>query len=81
MRINKNILFVTIFITITGIFSFLAYKPVDVLIGGPNFPQVEYFVEELDVISEQLGIKVEYKTFSDIETYLIENSDHNLDLH
>jgi len=80
MRINKNILFVTIFITITGIFSFLAYKPVDVLIGGPNFPQVEYFVEELDVISEQLGIKVEYKTFSDIETYLIENSDHNLDL-
>ena len=80
MGLKKNSLFLIIFVVTVSVFSFIAYQPQDVIIGGPSFPQIEYFNEELDIISKELGIAIEYKTYSDIETFLIENPDHNLDL-
>ena len=80
MGLKKNSLFLIIFVVTISVFSFIAYQPQDVIIGGPSFPQIEYFNEELDIISKELGIAIEYKTYSDIETFLIENPDHNLDL-
>ena len=80
MGMSKNSIFLAIFLSTTIIFSFIGYKPIDVLIGGPNFAQVDYFIEELNSISEELGIDIEYEAFSDIETYLIENENHNLDI-
>ena len=80
MKLKNNMMFFLIFISTTLIFSIIAYKPNDVVIGGPNFPQVEYFIEELNVISQELDIKIQYQTYNDIETYLIENPNHNLDL-
>ena len=80
MKLKNNMIFFLIFISTTLIFSIIAYKPNDVVIGGPNFPQVEYFIEELNVISQELDIKIQYQTYNDIETYLIENPNHNLDL-
>ena len=55
-------------------------KPADVVIGGPNFPQIDYFQEEIDSLSEELGITIQYQAFSDIETHLIENPNHDLDI-
>ena len=80
MKLKNNMMFFLIFISTTLIFSIIAYKPNDVVIGGPNFPQVEYFIEELNVISQELDIKIQYQTYNDIETYLIENPNHSLDL-
>ena len=80
MKLKNNMIFFLIFISTTLIFSIIAYKPNDVVIGGPNFPQVEYFIEELNVISQELDIKIQYQTHNDIETYLIENPNHSLDL-
>ena len=80
MKLKNNMIFFLIFISTTLIFSIIAYKPNDVVIGGPNFPQVEYFIEELNVISQELDIKIQYQTYNDIETYLIENPNHSLDL-
>ena len=80
MGLKKSSLFLIIFVVTVSVFSFIAYQPQDVIIGGPSFPQIEYFNEELEVISKELGITIEYKTYSDIETFLIENPDHNLDL-
>ena len=80
MKLKKHIIFLAIFISTTVTFSIIAYQPNDIVVGGPNFPQLEYFIEELDLISKQLDIKIEYKTYNDIETYLIENSNHSLDL-
>lgn len=80
MKLKNNVIFFLIFISTTLIFSIIAYKPNDVVIGGPNFPQVEYFNEELNLISQELGIQIQYQTYSDIETFLIENPNHGLDL-
>ncbi len=80
MGIKSNSKFIIIFIITTVTFSFAAYQPPDVIIGGPSFPQKDYFIEELGLISEELEIKIKYEVFSDIETYLINNPDNKLDL-
>ena len=80
MGLSKNSIFALIFLSTTMVFSFIGYKPIDVVIGGPNFPQIDYFQEEMDLLSEELGITIQYQAFSDIETHLIENPNHDLDI-
>ena len=75
--INKNLISI-FFLLITGIFSYLAYQPQKIVIGGPYFPQLEYFLEELDSISKDLDIAIEYIPFSDIETFISSNESTNL---
>jgi hypothetical protein len=76
---NRNIFFI-IFLIVTVLFSWLAYQPDEVIIGGPFFPEMDYFQEELDEISRTENIKIKYYPVSDIETYLIEVSDNDIDL-
>ncbi len=80
MGINNKSLFFIIFLVVTVFFSWLAYKPDEVTIGGPFFPQMDYFIEELDEISRASNIKITYFPVSDIETYLIEVTDNDIDL-
>ena len=80
MGLKKNIRFISVFLVTTVSLSIIAYQPSDVIIGGPTFPQLDYFIEELEVISNDLGIEISYETHSDIETYLIQNPNNNLDL-
>ena len=63
----------TIFIIIS--FSIIAYQPAEVVIIGPRFHEQDYFIEELDLIAEELGIKIKYNAISDPETFIIENPD------
>ena len=51
--IRKNII-VLLFVTVTLIFSLVGFNPQEVVIGGPYFPQIEYFEEELELISKEL---------------------------
>ena len=80
MGLNNKSLFFIIFLTVTILFSWLAYQPDEVIIGGPFFPQMDYFIEELDEISRDKNIKIKYFPVSDIETYLIEVTDNDIDL-
>ena len=41
MGLSKNSIFALIFLSTTMVFSFIGYKPIDVVIGGPNFPQID----------------------------------------
>ena len=63
----------TIFLIIS--FSIIAYQPAEVVIIGPRFHEQDYFIEELDLIAEELGIKIKYNAISDPETFIIENPD------
>ena len=74
--INKYSIFI-IFILITLSFSIFAYSPEEVVIAGPYFPQIEYFENELDIISADLDIKIKYVPYSDIESEIIEGNDSN----
>ena len=56
-------------------FSIIAYQPAEVVIIGPRFHEQDYFIEELDLIAEELGIKIKYNAISDPETFIIENPD------
>ena len=56
-------------------FSIIAYQPAEVVIIGPRFHEQDYFIEELDLIEEELGIKIKYNAISDPETFIIENPD------
>ncbi len=56
-------------------FSIIAYQPAEVVIIGPRFHEQDYFIEELDLIAEELGINIKYNAISDPETYIIENPD------
>ena len=76
---NRSVFFI-IFLIVTVLFSWLAYQPDEVVIGGPFFPEMDYFQEELDEISRTENIKIKYLPVSDIETYLIEVSDNDIDL-
>ena len=80
MGVNNKNLFFIIFLIVTVLFSWLAYKPDEVTIGGPFFPQMDYFIEELDEISRANNIKITYFPVSDIETYLIEGTENDIDL-
>ena len=75
MELNNKYLILIIFILVTVIFSIFGYSPEEVVIAGPYFPQIEYFENELDVISTDLNIKIKYVPYSDIETEIIEGSD------
>ena len=76
--VNKS--FVPIFILLTSLFSFLAYKPADVVIAGPQMTDLEYFEEELQIIEDSSSLKIKYIVYSDIESHLIENKDSNIDI-
>ena len=68
----------TIFIIIS--FSIIAYQPAEVVIIGPRFHEQDYFIEELDLIAEELGIKIKYNAISDPETFIIENPDSKVSI-
>ena len=76
--VGKN--FIIFFIVTTISFSFFAYKPADVVIAGPQITDLEYFLNELKIIEDITGLKVKYESFSDIETYLIENENTGIDI-
>ena len=59
------------------LFSVIGFNPPEVVIIGPEFHEKEYFLEELDIISENLDIKIQYKAVNDPENYIIENNDLN----
>lgn len=77
MNSYKKYLFPVIFLTVTILFSIIGFKPAEVIIIGPEFHEQEYFLEELDIISENLNIKIQYKTVNDPENYIIENKESN----
>ena len=81
MELNNKYLMLFFFILVTVIFSIFGYSPEEVVIAGPYFPQIEYFENELDLISADLNIKIKYVPYSDIETVIIEGNDSaNVDL-
>ena len=70
---NKKILFFSLTVLIIITFSFLAFDPPEVVIIGPEFHEKEYFIEELNIIADELGIKIKYESVSDAETFIIDN--------
>ena len=76
--VNRQFLVIFLFVTIA--FSFFAYQPIDVVIAGPQMTDLEKFEIELKSIEDSTGIKIKYETHSDIETYLIENSNSDIDI-
>ncbi len=76
--VNRQFLVIFLFVTIA--FSFFAYQPIDVVIVGPQMTDLEKFEIELKSIEDSTGIKIKYETHSDIETYLIENSNSDIDI-
>ena len=78
--IRKNI-FTILFLLVTLIFSIVAFSPNEILIAGPYFPQIEYFENELELISKDMNIKIRYIPLSDVETEIIEgNNTDNFDI-
>ena len=76
--VNRQFLVIFLFVTIA--FSFFAYQPIDVVIAGPQMTDLKKFEIELKSIEDSTGIKIKYETYSDIETYLIENSNSDIDI-
>ena len=72
--------FFVIFLIVTALFSFIAYKPADVVIAGPQLTDLEYFEEELKIIEDSTGLKIKYEIHSDIETHVIENQNSAIDI-
>ena len=68
---NKKTLFFSLTVLIIVTFSFLAFDPPEVVIIGPEFHEQEYFIEELNIIADELGIKIKYEPVSDAETFII----------
>ena len=66
---------ISIFIIIS--FSIVAYQPAEVVIIGPRFHEQDYFVEELNLIAEELSIVIKYEAISDPETFIIDNPDNS----
>jgi len=71
--LNKKIIFFSLTVLITTIFSLFANDPPEVVIIGPEFHEQQYFVEELNIIANELGIKIKYESVSDAETFIIDN--------
>ena len=80
MNSPNKYLFPFIFFSVTIVISIISFNPAQVVIIGPEFHDQEYFIEELDMISDNLDIKIEYKTVNDPENYIIENKDLNASL-
>ncbi len=70
---NKKIIFFSLTVLITTIFSLFANDPPEVVIIGPEFHEQQYFVEELNIIANDLGIKIKYEPVADAETFIIDN--------
>ena len=70
---NKKIIFFSLTVLITTIFSLFANDPPEVVIIGPEFHEQQYFVEELNIIADELGIKIKYEPVHDAETFIIDN--------
>ena len=70
---NKKIIFFSLTVLITTVFSLFANNPPEVVIIGPEFHEQQYFVEELNIIANELGIKIKYEPVSDAETFIIDN--------
>ena len=70
---NKKIIFFSLTVLITTVFSLFANDPPEVVIIGPEFHEQQYFVEELNIIANELGIKIKYEPVSDAETFIIDN--------
>jgi len=71
--LNKKIIFFSLTVLITTVFSLFANDPPEVVIIGPEFHEQQYFVEELNIIANELGIKIKYEPVSDTETFIIDN--------
>jgi len=71
--LNKKIIFFSLTVLITTIFSLFANDPPEVVIIGPEFHEQQYFVEELNIIANDLGIKIKYEPVADAETFIIDN--------
>ena len=74
---NKKLIFFLLIISVTIFFSVVAFEPAEVVIIGPKFHEQEYFEEELNLISNDLDIKIKYQAVPDPETYLIENTNNH----
>ena len=74
---SKKFFLIFLFITIS--FSAIGYEPNDVVIVGPAFPQENYFIEELNLISEETGYKISYISINDVAYYL-QNNPNKADL-
>lgn len=72
--------FFLIFVIVTSFFSYFAYQPFDVVIAGPVITDQVYFEEELEAFSKQNNLRIKYLSMPDIETYLIQNQDNNIDI-
>ena len=77
MITKKHYFFPVIFFIVTIFISIVGFNPPQILIIGPEFHEQEYFIDELDIIAEELDIKIKYKSVNDPENYIIEND--NLD--
>ena len=62
--VSKN--FIILFIVVIVSFSFFAYKPVDVVIAGPQMTDLEYFLDELKVLYELHGWVLNYMCYMNI---------------
>ncbi len=76
--VNKY--FFIFFVFVTSVFSYFAYQPFDVVIAGPVITDQDYFEEELKEFSKQNDLRIKYLSMPDIETYLIQNPDNNIDI-
>ena len=71
--VKPSHLFYVILLVVTIAFSIIGFTPSDVVIVGPSFPQENYFIEELDLISKKTGYKITYVTLNDVSYYLYNN--------
>ena len=74
---NKRVTFFVLITFVTIFFSAVAFEPPEVVIIGPKFHEQEYFEEELNLISNDLDIRIKYQAVPDPETYLIENTNNH----
>ena len=74
---SNRVIFLILIVSITVFFSAIAFEPTEVVIIGPKFHEQEYFEEELNLISNDLDIKIKYQAVPDPETYLIENTNNH----
>lgn len=63
-------IFITIFVLLGVCFYIVSSSKSKVIIVGPNFVQQAYFEEELNLITKNTGIKIEYFAVNDVEYYL-----------
>ena len=63
-------IFLSIFVLLGVCFYIVISNESKVIIVGPNFVQQAYFEDELNLITKNTGIKIEYFAVNDVEYYL-----------